>query len=369
MRVGVDARELQGRPTGMGRYLRSLLDAWLRSGTDELFCYLNGPLLADPVLHGPRVRSCSVGDGSDRGTFWLERRLPPIVRQDGLDVFFSPAYVCPLGVEVPRVVSVHDLSFFAIPDDFTLRDGLRRRLLVSASVRAAQQVIVGSDFTRRELLRFFPEQSGRVAQVPYGGDESLPPPPERSTARRRLGLSGPLVLTVGSILNRRRLPDLLRAIAMLSRRWPSLVLDVVGDNRTHPRLDLAALAHRLGIGDHVRLSGFVSEAELADRYAAADVAVFVSEYEGFGLPALEAMRRGVPVVVSNRPALDEVFGEAALVVDPRDVPGIAAALDRVLREPALASDLRARGAALAARYSWEECARRTREVLDSAARA
>src|SRR5262249_34324163 len=162
--------------------------------------------------------------------------------------------------------------------------------------------------------------------VPLGPDDDLPPQPPRAEARGRLSLgSGPYLLTVGSILNRRCLPDLLRAMAVLVPRHPGLVLDVAGENRTEPRLGLEALVRRVGLGGHVRRSGFVSEPALADRYAAADALVLVSEYEGFGLPALEAMARGVPVVASRRPALDEIFGEAALLVEPRDAQGIAAA--------------------------------------------
>jgi glycosyltransferase involved in cell wall biosynthesis len=175
------------------------------------------------------------------------------------------------------------------------------------------------------------------------------------------------VLTVGAIFGRRCLPTLLQAIALLKRDWPGLRLDVVGENRTHPPLDLGEIVRRLGLAGRVRLSGFVRDPELADRYAAADVAVFLSEYEGFGLPALEAMARGVPVVVSRRPALSEIFGPAALTVEPRDAPEVARAVERILESPALRQDLVARGRALAARYSWEATAATTRLALQAAA--
>jgi len=123
----------------------------------------------------------------------------------------------------------------------------------------------------------------------------------------------------------------------------------------------------LGLGDRVRLSGFVEDDALADRYAAADAAVFLSEYEGFGLPALEAAARGVPLVVSRAPSLGEVFRDAALLVDPRDETAIAAALDRVLTDEALRARLGEAGRALAARHSWTDAARRTREALLEAA--
>ena len=329
--------------------------------------YFNGPVPDDPVLRDPRIEKRPLGTGPVRGLRWQEGRLPLAAREDGLDVFFSPAYSCPLGLDVPRVTTVHDMSFFSVPDDFTLRDGMRRRATVAASIAASRRVLAVSDFTRREIGAYFPAAAGRIVVTPHGADDDLAPPPSREDARARLGLRGPLVLAVGTILNRRCVPTLFHAAARARRAFPGLTLDLVGENRTHPALDLAALAGRSGLGEHARLSGFVDEAGLAERYAAADACVVLSEYEGFGLPALEAMARGVPVVASTSPALGEVFGEAALLVDPRDAPGVADALTRILRDPALGADLVARGRALAARHSWAECARLTRAALHEAA--
>jgi glycosyltransferase involved in cell wall biosynthesis len=364
--VGVDARELAGRPTGTGRYLHNLIRHWRDSG-DRLFCYFNGPPALDPVLDHPAVRKRPVGDGIARGIVWQERQLPRAARADGLDVFFAPAYSCPLSLDVPRVTTVHDISVFAHPQDFAFVDGLRRRVLVRLSLRASRVVVVVSDFTRREILRLFPGIGATVVHVRHGADDGGPPLPPRAEARARLGVAGPLVITVGTVLNRRCVPELLRASAKLMRRRPGLVLDVVGENRTHPHLELEGLADEMGIRPRVRFSGYVEEAPLADRYAAADAAVFLSEYEGFGLPALEAAARGVPLVVSRAPALGEVFRDAALLVDPRDETEIATALERVLTDQALRARLVEAGRALAARHSWADTARRTREALLEAA--
>jgi glycosyltransferase involved in cell wall biosynthesis len=364
--IGVDGRELQGSPTGTGRYLRNLLRVWSRTIDDGLFVYFNGPPPADPVLDHPRI----VARGLPRarmGLVWQERRLARAARADAVDVLFSPAYTCPLGFSRPRVTTVHDLSFFSVPEDFTLGEGFRRRLMVAASMRASAAILAVSEFTRREIARWFPDLADRVVHVPHGADDDLPPPPPRDEARARLGLRGPLLLSVGAIFNRRCLPVLLRAVSRLVRRHPGLVLDVVGENRTVPPLDLPRAVRALGLDGQVRLGGFVSDQALADRYAAADAAVFLSEYEGFGLPALEAMARGVPVVVSSRPALGEIFGGAGLTVEPRDEPGVERALDRVLSDERLRGDLRARGLSLAAGFSWDDTARRTREALGAAA--
>ena len=367
--IGIDGRELQGRPTGTGRYLRNLLRTWPTTTQDRLVVYFNGPAPSDDILDRPGIVRRPLGEAPARGLLWQERHLPAAARADVLDVFFAPAYACPLSLRVPRVTTVHDLSFFSYPQDFTAVDALRRRLLVSASVRASRLILAVSDFMRREILARFPGAEGRVLHVPHGADDDVPPLPPREQARQRLEVRGPFLISVGSILNRRRLPELLRAVAGLAPRWPGLRLDVVGENRTHPRLDVHGLVARLGLERCVRLRGFIDDRRLADCYAAADVAIYLSEYEGFGLPALEAMARGVPVVIGDRPALTEIFGAAALGVDPGDVTAIGRALDRLLREPGLKADLAARGRAIAAHYTWVQAAASTREALAAAARS
>jgi glycosyltransferase involved in cell wall biosynthesis len=366
VRLGIDARELQGRPTGVGRYLRNLLQAWPALG-DELLLYFNGRPPDDlPRPDASTLEVRAVGPAR-RGLVWQEGLLPRVVAADGVDAFFAPAYACPLRLRRPRVTTVHDLSFYSLPSDFTPRDGLRRRLTVAASIRASRRLLVPSDFSRREVAARFPEAEPRLRVTPEAPAADLPPGPAREEARRQLGVQGPLLLTVGAILNRRRLPTLLRAAALLSRRWPRLRLDVVGENRTHPQLDLEARARAHGVAEAVRLTGHIPDLDLAARYAAADAFVYLSDYEGFGLPVLEAMARGLPVVLADRPCLSEVHAEAALAVDPRDEQAVAAALHRVLAEPSLSEDLARRGRAHAARFTWTEAARLTREALAEAA--
>jgi glycosyltransferase involved in cell wall biosynthesis len=243
--VGIDGRELAGRPTGTGRYLRNLLRHW-REGDDQLLVYFNGPPALDPVLDHPRIRKRALGDGAARGLVFEQWILPREARADSLDVFFSPAYSCPLALGRPRVTAVHDLSFFACPQDFTVADALRRRMLAAPSMRASSRIPVCSDFTARELRRLFPELADRAVHVPLGADGDLQSLASRAEARTALGVAGPLILSVGAIFNRRCLPELLRATARLRDRYPALVLEIVGDNRTHPRLDVEGLVAALG---------------------------------------------------------------------------------------------------------------------------
>jgi glycosyltransferase involved in cell wall biosynthesis len=317
------------------------------------------------VLEGLGRRS--TGATPVRGLYWQERLLPRLVRAERLDVFFAPAYSCPLRLDVPRVTTIHDLSFFSWPDDMGVLESLRRRVLVSASVGASRRLVVDCEFGRREIVDRFPAAAARIDTIPLGPDDDLPPAPPRDAARRRVGAGRQRLLSVGSIFNRRRLPVLLDAVARLRRSGLDVALDVVGDNRTAPRVDFEGRVREMELGGAVQLLGFVSEQELAARYAAADAFVFLSEYEGFGLPVLEAMVRGVPVVTSTKPCLGELFAPAACLVDPSDAAAVARALADLLTSPRLRDDLVARGRVHAARFSWSEAAARTLDVLREAA--
>jgi glycosyltransferase involved in cell wall biosynthesis len=334
-----------------------------------LFLYVDGAAPPPGGLgDGLSVTIRPVGGRRVRGLLWQQILLPRAARADGLDVFFAPAYSGPLSLGIPSVLTVHDLSFEALPQDFALVDGMRRRLLSRLSLRASRRVLAVSDFTRREILSRHGDLAGRVEVVLHGADDDLPPAPDRDEARRSLGVTGPMLLSVGSILNRRRLPSLLAAAARLRRSLPDLWLEVAGENRTHPRLDIDAIVARLDLEGTVRHSGFVSERELALRYAAADAVVYLSEYEGFGLPVLEGLRRGLPVLTSSRPATGEIFAAAALTVDPADPPGIAEAARRLVVDARLRARLIEEGRRLSARLTWTAAAEKTRRALAAAAR-
>src|SRR5258708_29582756 len=264
--MGIDGRGRRGRVPGRGGYLRNLLRAWSATAADRLVVYCAGRLPDDPVLALPGVVPRALGSGHERGLWWAERRLARAAEDDDVDVLFCPAYTCPLTTARARVTAVHDLSFYAWPDDFAALDGIRRRLLVAASLRASRVVLACSDFTRREIAQRLPHLPPRLVHVPLAAAEDLPPSPTRDEARVRLGARGPVILTAGAILNRRRLPVLLRAVASLRRAWPDLTLEVVGDNRTHPPLDFEALVTQLGCAGAVHVSAHVRAPALAAPY-------------------------------------------------------------------------------------------------------
>lgn len=301
--------------------------------------------------------------------FWEQKTLPKALRNDRIDALLSPAYSCPLWTSVPRVTAIHDLSFFARPEEFGFAHGRRRRVMARWSARVSGSLLACSQFTKSEVRRYLGDAAADKTEVVLlGPDDDLPAGPGRAESRSALGLSDDTayIITVGTVLRRRNVGTLVRAVARVGEKGPKVRLGIVGENRSHPFEDLKALARSLNCEDAVRESGFVTDDEVARHYEAADIAVFLSEYEGFGLPALEAMSRGVPTIIADRGSLNEMFAPGAMMVEPNE-SSVADALAKVLSEPAVSADLRRRGSKRAEEFSWERTARETLAVLERAA--
>lgn len=357
MRVGIDARELAGRPTGVGRYLRGLVTEWTSSPTaarHEFLLYtperLDLPL--DPERFRPRVIA---GAG---GTWWEQRALAQGAARDGLDVFFAPGYTAPLTLDARLVVAIHDVSFAAHPEWYRVREGMRRRLLSRLAARRAAAVITISQFSKREIVDHLGVPRERIHVIPPG--VALPP---SATAVDRPP-DDARVLFVGSIFNRRRVPDLIRAVARLARHGRAVSLDIVGDNRSYPRQDLELVIAAEGAAAIVRWRQYVAEDELAQLYARARAFAFLSEYEGLGLTPLEALAAGVPPVLLDTAVARESCADAALYVAHGDLAGTAAALERVLFDDAVRRRLLAAAPAALAPYNAARSAERTLSLLE-----
>ena len=353
MRIGIDARELCGRPTGVGRYLSGLLDEWAASDharAHEFVLYA-----PEPVTVGRFATRLVPGPG---GTWWEQVRMPARAAGDDLDVFFAPAYTAPLFRRLPMVVAIHDLSFQAHPEWFTAREGIRRRWLSRQAALGARSVITISQFSRRELVDRFGVAESSIHVIPPG---VTPPPVSAAVA-----CGGANALYVGSIFNRRHLPHLIRAFAPIARRHPHASLDIVGDNRSYPPQDLPRTVALEGLTGRVRWRAWVTDEELGTLFGAARAFAFLSEYEGLGLPPLEALAARVPPLLLDTPVARESCGDAALYVSLDDLAGTTLALEQLLFDEGARARVLAAAPRVLARYSWPRAARETLDILTSA---
>ena len=358
MRIGIDARELCGRATGVGRYLGGLLREWAideRARVHEYLLYAHGPIALP--LDARRFPTRTVpGSG---GSIWEQFQLPRAMTSDHLDVWFAPAYTAPLRIAHPTVVAIHDLSFVAHPEWFRMREGARRRWLTSQSASRAAAVITISEFSKSELIERLGVPAVKIDVIPPGISPSALSPDRR-------GLSPARVLFVGSVFNRRHVTDLIRAFAPIARAHPDASLDIVGDNRSYPREQLRRTIAAEQLEAQVRWHEYVTDEQLATLYAEARAFAFLSEYEGLGLTPLEALAAGIPPVLLDTPVARESCGDAAIYVPASDLRATTRALESVLFDDAVRQRILTAAPAELAKYSWPRAARDTLAVLERA---
>jgi glycosyltransferase involved in cell wall biosynthesis len=362
MRVAIDARELRGRPTGVGRYLAGLLDAWSTSDDARRHQWtLVAPSSLEVV--STWIASVEIAAGAG-GTFWEQVTLPRALRTARPDVVFAPGYTAPLTVAAPLVLTIHDVSFFAHPEWFAFREGARRRLLTAWSARRARTVITDTEFSKREIRYHIGIDEARIRVVPLGIAH------DRLNDRPNDRLNDPMVLFVGSVFQRRRVDRLIEAFDSVAARVPGARLEIVGENRTRPHIDLDAIRRRSQHADRISLRSYVDDPTLASLYERATVFAFLSEYEGFGLTPLEALADGVPPLVLDTPVARETCGPAArYIAASASNDEIANAIVELLTNLDARQQLLDRRREVLKRYDWAATAAATLSVLEEAAGA
>ncbi len=369
LRIGIDAR-LAGAPrTGIGSYTANLVAALARAGAPERFTlFTDEPL---PALPGLAFESRVLPQ--KRRLLWTFGSLPRACRRERLDLFHGTTnFEVPALAGCPLVATVHDLIPLRFPAAVSRRFRLLFRGLIGRAVRASRRVITVSEFSRREILARWPGAAGKVVVVPNGVDPAFTAAGEPAADRRvreRHGLTGRYLLFVGVFEPRKNVPLLVDAFEILRHAHPGagdLQLALAGGAGWRGEAIVDAVRSR-GL-EGVRLLGYVPDADLPALYRGAALAVVPSQYEGFGLPAIEAMACGAPVLAADAAALPETVGEAGELFEPGDPGLLAARIAALLGAPARLAELRARGIARAAGFTWDRTAALTLQVYREAAR-
>jgi glycosyltransferase involved in cell wall biosynthesis len=370
MRVAIDARKLHD--FGIGTYTRNLLRHLARLDRDNEYVLLcHEPDLPVAEQLGPNFRT--VLETSPNYSIREQVRIPLVLHRERPDVFHAPHYVLPPAVGCRSVVTIHDCIHLMFPQYLPNRAAyVYARASMWAAAKRSHRILTVSEASKRDILHFFNVPPEKIVVVYNAIDERFrtsPAAEDMARVRERYQLDHGFVLYAGNIKPHKNLVRLIEAFDTLRKTgFDDLKLLIIGDEISRlPALRRAVHSHKLH--KQVRFLGFLPDETLAVLYRLAAVFVFPSLYEGFGLPPLEAMASGTPVVTSNVSSMPEVVGDAAVLIDPYSVDSIVEGVRRVLTNPELASDLRARGIERAREFSWERSVARTRDLYQEVGQA
>lgn len=367
MRIGIDARMLCGVVTGIERYASEMTEEIVRTNSDSrFFLYAPRPFAHDRYMKANVAARTSSVHFRGGVTLWSQTQLPYWAGKDNLDVFWGPTHRLPrfLSSGIARVVTIHDLVWKHAGETMRPLNRLAEEILMPDAIRLADRVIADSHSTADAIASEFPWAKDRV-RVVHLGTTSLPEPGGLD-ALNAFGIDRPYFLFVGTLEPRKNLRRLLEAFASIDRTIGRQALLVIAGGKGWGNVDLASLVHTLGLSDSVRLTGYVNDKQLATLYAHARFLAMPSLYEGFGLPLVEAMSFGVPVLTSSCSSLPEVAGNAGMLVDPFNVNSIASGLLQMLNDEVSRNRLAGRAKPNAAQFTWERAAKAAMEIFHEA---
>ena len=371
MRLGLDARALASPVrSGVEHYVINLTRALAAlPEAPDIIAYVDRPI-SDPALASLSSERLKISLlRARRG--WLRAALPWRLWRDRVTLVHLPSTILPPLLPCPAVVTVHDLAWARFPETYDPADLRMQTQVVPRSIRRAAHVITVSHSTAHDLTEMLAVPADKITAIPLGVSSTFSPDGPRLPADAFPGaerLSGGCILHAGGLHPRKNVARLLEAYARLTQEMSPPPLAIAGNTDSPQAKALQDRATSLGLAERVVFTGQVDEARLAQLYRRAALVVYPSLYEGFGLPLLEGMASGVPVVTSDRPSMSEVAGDAALLVDPESVEDLAAALGRALTDDALRRELAQRGLDRSREFTWERTARATVAVYERVAR-
>ena len=375
MTIAINTLPLLDNQAGAERYTRNIINYLVRLNGDHQYHLILSRI--NQSLYRPNQGNFqqTVVDVNTRHKLLRilseQIYLPRLLKRQGVNLLFSPCNIGPRFLSVPLVITLFDLHWLRFPELFSpLRLAYLRRAL-TWSARKAEAVLTISENSKKDLINLLSVPEEKITVTYVGLDPLFREIPEKSELqelRRRYGLKDRFILSVGQLHKRKNIPGLLQAYQRLAAHSPLNVQLVLAGGEGDGAAEVREAVRQIG-RDRVVFTGCLPDEDLLRFYHAAECLVYPSFYEGFGLPVLEAMACGCPVITSNVSSLPEVAGEAALLIDPHRIETIAAAMDSLLTNPILSQTLIQKGREQARKFTWEDTARKTLEVFAKVAAA
>ncbi|MBF0170344.1 MAG: glycosyltransferase family 4 protein [Nitrospinae bacterium] len=374
VKIAIDVRTINKPRSGVGYYVTNLVEQLQVIDRTNAYCLLSNDPGFDAALAGsPNFNHCHTRVSNENhlvGDLWENTYLPHSLMNRGIDVFHGPAFMIPLYKgELKTVATIHDIVAYVLPRTIPMKYALYMKLLIGQVVKRADRLISVSESTKRDMVRWLGVPEGKISVVPQGvGKDFVPAPPDDEggrLVRKKFGIRGDYFLFVGNLEPRKNLIRIMQAFEIAREKAGRDLQLVICGKKGWLYDDILAAYHRIRRDSEIVLTNYVDEADRLRLYQHARTFLFPTLYEGFGMPVLEAMACGAPVITSNVSSFPEICGDAALLVDPYDVQGIADAILSLEESPDLRASLRAKGLERAALYTWRETAARTLDVYRS----
>lgn len=375
MLIGIDARALEQNQTGIGRYLNNLLEIWACSTRHRFILYFKDEIPAIGILSKPcyekKILSSPFGIRSN--VLFQHYLLPRRALKDKIDLLFSPAYILPVHYRGKTVVAIHDISYEAYPENVPIADRLLLGKASRQSAKKATAVLTPSEFSKKEIIKYYGIPAEKIFVTLLGADKKF----LDAKQSRRIGsiaakfnIKNKFILSVGTIFNRRHTENIIIAFAAADKMGDCQLV-IVGKNHTKPFVDIDAKIReangKLNRNAILHIDS-VSGDDLVVLCAAAQALIYLSDYEGFGLPPLEAALAETPVITSDIPVIREVMGDAAIFIkNNSDTNEIMEAITRIISDKNLRTGVISAGLERARSFNWSDCAKKTMEVFEKIA--
>ncbi len=364
MRIAINARSLTSDKTGIGNYILNLIFALAQIDKENNYVILYDPDQIKGNIKFPNQRNFELAP-CQWENYWEQICLPTELEKRHIDILHAPAFTIPVIKVCKTVVTIHDITYKLFPDNFDKYAIDYYNKWVPISVQNADMVITDSECTTRDVIEHYsiPEEKIETIHLSCGREFRKLSHMDLSSVCQKYGIKGRYILYVGTLEYRKNIHRMLSAFKLL-RQQKVIEHQFLLVGKQRPFFDVNEIIKKLDLGDSVVITNYVPDFVLPILYNAADLFVYVSLYEGFGIPPLEAMSCGTPVVSSNTSSLPEVVGDAALMVNPFDVEDIANAMYKLLTDHALRQELIQKGFKRAEHFSWIKTASKTLSVYN-----
>jgi glycosyltransferase involved in cell wall biosynthesis len=350
-RIGTDSHVLEKTKTGVARYLVNLLNYWQKENIDLVLYSMEN------VKNPFNIKSTAL---------YYNFSLPRKAKQDQVDILFLPFYMRPFFCKVPTAVAVHDISYITHPEWFNFYHGLIYRILTKRAIKKSKFIFTCSEYTKNEILKNCKVKPEKIHTILLAADEKFNCIKDQNKiqeTKNKYGLKNKYLFYTGSIFNRRHVLELIKAFKMILEKIPDYQLLISGRNLTNPFQDIDEVVKNI---PQIKKVDYVDDKDLLYLYQGTEITVYLSEYEGFGLPPLEAMACGTPVLTTKMTSLGEVLGNYPIAVNnPGDINEIKEKIIKILNDENLKKEMVETGLERAKQFSWQKTAKETLRILSN----